>query len=99
MKYLNVENRVAYLSLNLMYKIHKQEAPKYLLDLVKRNDHGYNTKRSENAFVIPSVNTKGAQSFIYTGIKLWNDIFGQFSVKKFLMKKMLDIETNLYVYY
>ena len=71
--WLNVKNRVDYLTLNLMFNIHNKTAPSYMCD-IKRKAHGYNTKTSKIAYDRPSVKSQGLLTFKYVGITLFNNL-------------------------
>lgn len=73
LSWLNVDKRVQYLALNHMYKIYNGTAPSYLcdIDLVSQP---HNTRGSKLAYVVPRVNSKGAQSFKFNAVKLWNHL-------------------------
>ena len=75
LKTLNVTGRVKFLSLNLMQKIFYNTAPSYMCySYLVNSVHSYNTRNSNMAFVLPSVKSSGKQTFIYNGIKSWNDL-------------------------
>lgn len=104
--WLDVENRVDYLSLGLMFSIYKQTAPSYLcnMDLIS---HTHRT-RSNATFKLPHVKSQGAKTFRFNAIKLWNslplniktsetkELFKR-RCKTFLMSKMESKENNAYV--
>ena len=98
--YLNVPNRVDYLTLNMMYKIFNNTAPSYMCNFqLIENVHNYRTRYSDMAYVVPKVKTQGSRTFKYNGAKLWNeiprhirlsqtkDIFKE-NCKKYLLSKM-----------
>ena len=70
---LDVENRVDYFTLSLMYSIYHGTAPSYFND-VDAISHSHRTRISNMAFKIPSVNSQGKCSFKYNGILLWNKL-------------------------
>ena len=72
-KYLNVQSRFDYLSLNLLHSIHNGKAPDYLCRFVKVTDvHSHNTRNSHSSQVIPQVSTQGKKTFMYNAAKQWN---------------------------
>ena len=75
LKWLNVAMRVKYLTLSLMYKVAYGSAPSYMMDLVRSvGNSRYNTRRSNMAFVLPAVKSRGQTTFTYNGIRLWNNL-------------------------
>ena len=58
--FLDVAQRVDYLSVNLMFEIFHKTAPQYLcnVDLI---NHGHRTRNSSLSFVVPHVNTQGSK--------------------------------------
>ena len=109
---LPVGLRVEQLKLNIMYKIAKKEAPSYLLQSVRptRDQHTINTRFSNSSFQLPSVNSFGKTSFIYTGISIWNKLPNHLKssknlsnfknlVKKYLFQSLHVQESNPYIYY
>lgn len=74
--WLNVENRVGQLKLNHMHKIVQDRAPLYLKDQFQTMNlsHSYSTRSSQNAFLLPRVDWRGMPTFMFTGIKLWNNL-------------------------
>ena len=71
--WLNVNDRIEYLSLCLMYKIHIKKAPAYLCD-VKLVSHSYNTRKKELSYIVPKVKSHGQKTFKYCSIKYWNSL-------------------------
>jgi hypothetical protein len=109
-KYLDIERRIEYLTLNTMYNVYHNTAPSYLCNFQKVSDvHSHITRNSELAYVIPHVKTQGSLSFMFNGAKLWNqlpvsirtsenkDIFKSKS-KSFLFNKMASAETSDFIY-
>jgi len=104
--WLDVEQRVNYLTLGLMYSINNNTAPAYLRDL-ELTSHSYST-RCGATFILPHVKSQGAKSFKYNGIKLWNSlpsntktaetkVLFKCKCKYFLMNNMQDKENSMYV--
>jgi len=110
-KYLDVERRIEYLSLNLMFKVYTNTAPSYLCEFKKVSDvHSHNTRSSDLSFVIPHVNTHGGLSFMYNGAKLWNKLPGSVKTssskeifksrcKDYLFNKMSLVESSEFLWY
>ena len=110
-KYLDVDRRIEYLSLNLMYKVFNNTAPAYLCKFQKVSDvHSHNTRNSESSYVIPHVNTQGSLSFMYNGAKLWNKLPGSIKsseskdvfkskCKAYLFNKMSMAESSEFLYF
>ena len=71
---LCVEDRAKQLSLNHMYNIFNNCAPLYLCNLFTRIGHVYNTRHSENNFVLPSAKGISSSNFSFQGVKIWNDL-------------------------
>ena len=106
--WLNVSERVNYLSLGLMFNIHCKNAPSYLCN-IHPVSHSYGTRRSQLSYQLPHVNTQGSYSFKYSTIKLWNnlpfniknseskDVFKQ-KCKSHLINKMSEDEDYDFVY-
>ena len=110
-KYLDVNSRMEYLTLNSMYNIFNNVAPSYLCTFKKVTEvHSHNTRNSNNSYVIPQVNTHGLKSFMYNGAKAWNSLPNyirtqptkdnfKLKCKEFLFMKMLEIEESDFVRY
>lgn len=105
MKCLNVKTRVDYLSLSAMFNIFHKTAPVYMCNDVSLVSHSHNTRHSKSSFVVINAKTQGQNSFLYNGIKLWNDlpvnikdecVKRNFKVKckKYLMNKMCREEES-----
>ena len=105
-KYLNVANRVDYLTMNTMYNIFHKTAPSYMCN-VEIICHGHNTRGSNLSFAIPHVKSQGSKSFKFNGIKLWNELPRKIKesdtkrdfkskCKEHLMKKMENEEKSMY---
>jgi len=106
--FLNVQNRIDYLSLNMMYKIFNNTAPSYMSDYIPRFAQSHCTRNSVNSFEILHVKTHGSRSFKFNGVKLWNslpnyikcaenkDTF-KYKCKQYLTKKMVIKENAIYV--
>jgi hypothetical protein len=73
LKWLNVENRVNNIALNLMFKIHNNLAPSYLCNMTPTS-HPYATRGSILSYEQNRVGSKGMQTFQYNGVKLWNNL-------------------------
>ena len=74
--WLCVEQRVAYLKLNLMHKIVHGQAPSYLTSTIvtRQNVHSYNTRLGKTSVFISSGSKLYQSSFQYSASKLWNNI-------------------------
>ena len=107
-RYLKVDYRFQYLSLNVMYNIFQGTAPSYLcnFELVSERHH-HNTRGSRHCYVIPRVNNFGSTSFMFNGAKLWNslptvvkeaDSLNSFKqkCKMYLFNKMKEEEESLF---
>ena len=70
---LDINARVDYMSLNLMFNIFNNVAPSYMCD-INRISHRHNTRQSDSAFVVPGVKGQGSKSFKFNGSKLWNEL-------------------------
>ena len=89
----------------MMFNIFNNTAPAYMADYIPRFNQTYNTRRSENSFVVSNVNSCGSTSFKWNGVKLWNNLpnsikciesKGNFKgrSKKLLFEKMHEVETS-----
>ncbi len=109
--WVDVESRVKFLKLNHMFKILHNKAPKYMQKDFEncQKSHRYNTRSSQLSYDVPQFKSTGQTTFMYSGIKIWNDIppFIQNAstinnykklVKSHLKNQMHLIESNLYVY-
>ena len=70
---LDINARVDYVSLNLMFNIFNNVAPSYMCD-INRIAHRHNTRQSDSAYVVPRVKGQGSKSFKFNGSKLWNEL-------------------------
>ena len=70
---LDINARVDYMSLNLMFNIFNNVAPSYMCD-INRISHRHNTRQSDSAYVVPGVKGQGSKSFKFNGSKLWNEL-------------------------
>ena len=70
---LDINARVDYMSLNLMFNIFNNVAPSYMCD-INRISHRHHTRQSDSAFVVPGVKGQGSKSFKFNGSKLWNEL-------------------------
>ena len=70
---LDINARVDYMSLNLMFNIFNNVAPSYMCD-INRISHRHNTRQSDSAFVVPGVKGQGSKSFKFNSSKLWNEL-------------------------
>ena len=110
-KYLDIETRMQYLTLNMMYNIFYGYSPEYLCDFLKVTDvHCHRTRFSNLSYAITSVNSHGKRSFKYNGAFLWNQLPVSIRMceskdnfkakcKKHLYENMLASEQSDYVYY
>lgn len=108
--FLDVQSRVDYLCLNQMYNIANGSAPKYMLDFIPRNVSKQHTRHSNLSFNLPQVKTPGSQTFKFNGVKLWNSLpdylkcaesknVFKYKCKKFLLKKMCQVEAQEFLSY
>ena len=107
LKWVNVESRVDFLILCLMYKIHVGTAPSYLSNMLRLN-HCHGTRYNTNSFVIPHCGTIGKTTFEYNGIVMWNQLpiglkqctnivsFKQ-KCKSYLLQKLITSEECEYI--
>ena len=70
---LDINTRVDYVSLNLMFNIFNNVAPSYMCD-INRISHRHNTRQTDSAYVVPRVKGQGSKSFKGNGSKLWNEL-------------------------
>ena len=70
---LDINARVDYVSLNLMYTIFNNVAPSYMCD-INRISHRHNTRQSDSAYVVPCAKGQGSKSFKFNGSNLWNEL-------------------------
>jgi hypothetical protein len=110
LRFLDVESRVDYLCLNIMFTIFKETAPAYMLDYIPRNFQSHCTRQSLNTFVLPHVKSHGSLSFKWNGVRLWNSLPNflkcatskdsfKYKCKKFLFDKMVKKESMDYIMY
>jgi len=108
LRMLDVNRRVDYLTLSLMYNIFHGSAPTYLCN-INTVSHEYNTRNTCMTFVLPHVKSYGHKSFFFNGVKLWNALpvfikkFDdknkfKYACKKHLMYKMYFDESSDFVY-
>ena len=71
--FLDINARVDYMSLNMMFNIFNNVAPSYMCD-IDRITHSHNTRHSDSACVVPRVKGQGSKSFKFNGCKLWNEL-------------------------
>ena len=75
-KFVNIENRVKQLGLNIVHKLFYKQTPGYLLSYFVRASevHNYNTRGSQFNFKIPTAtnNSIASNSFSFNAIKAWN---------------------------
>ena len=69
----DINARVDYVTLNLMFNIFNNVAPSYMCD-INRISHRHNTRQSDSAYVVPPVKGQGSKSFKLNGSKLWNEL-------------------------
>ena len=75
LKFLNVENRINYLTLNMMFNVYYDRAPRYLRQNFTKCENVHTcTRYSEKSFNVPSVKTHGSLTFVFNGTKLWNSL-------------------------
>ena len=71
--FLDINARVDYMSLNMMFNIFNNVAPSYMCD-IDRITHSHNTRHSDSVCVVPRVKDQGSKSFKFNGCKLWNEL-------------------------
>ena len=73
---LPVELRTKQLKLNLVFNVVNGTAPPYLTKSfnLTRNIHRINTRSSTSSLHVPHVKAFGKSSFMFTGIKAWNEL-------------------------
>jgi hypothetical protein len=107
-RWLNVSERINYLSLGLMYNIHRKTAPSYLCN-IQPVSHSHNTRKSKLSYIVPSIQTQGSNSFKYNAVKLWNNLplnikesenkdSFKTKCKAHLMRKLEQVERSDFVY-
>ena len=77
LNWLPVEARVTQLRLNVVHNIFTHRAPTYLQDqfTLVSESHNLRTRGSVANFRLPILHTKlGHSTFIYKGVKDWNDL-------------------------
>ena len=90
--FLDVENRVDFFTLSLMYSIYHGTAPSYFSDF-DAPSHSHRTRNSNMAYLIPNVHSQGKCSFQYNGILLWNKLPQK--IKSIKVKNMFKSECKL----
>jgi len=74
--FVNIQNRVNQLTLNIVHKIYYRQTPEYLRPFFTRTSevHRYNTRGSQYNFHIPTTANKAivTKSFSYNAVKAWN---------------------------
>ena len=72
--YLNVQDRVTQLSMNMMHNIFYDRCPAYMNSFfTKISDvHNYNTRGSNYNFRTPKINSISATTFYYNATAEWN---------------------------
>ena len=108
-KFLDIENRFTYLSLNMIHNVHSGRSPLYLCNFQSTQDvHQHNTRNSSLSYVIPQVNKQGSTTFMYNAAKAWNSIpvslraiesknSFKHKCKLYLFSKMDEVEKNDFV--
>ena len=111
LKYLDVDSRIDYLTLNAMYKIYNDTAPDYLCNFDKVIDiHSHVTRNSVRSYCLPQVKSQGKTTFRYNGAKLWNNLpqyvkcqrtkdSFKFKCKDYLFSQMKAKQECDYMYY
>ena len=76
LKILNVEKRVKQMTLNHMFNIYYQTAPKYLSDKLTRvnSRHDHATRNSTLNFNRSSSKGQMMKTFSYNGVIIWNEL-------------------------
>ena len=101
---LNVYQINLYQHLIFMFKLNTNQAPSIFSDLIKKPDHKYPTKFSENCFSLKHFSLKSSKySISFRGPKIWNDFLSKkekelqsFSLfKKAVHSKLLENEHEL----
>ena len=76
--FMDVQNRVKQLSLNIVHKIFYKNTPEYLRPFFTRVNevHRCNTRGCQYNFQLPTAtnNATVSKSFSYNAIKAWNDL-------------------------
>lgn len=95
LNWLHVEQRVAPIKLNLVYRIVNCSAPDYLQKDFSHVSqvHKYSTCFSISSLFIPSVKNAGKPTFTYTAVKLWNELPKNICLKS-LSKAIYLIKCN-----
>ena len=70
---LDINARVDYVSLKLMFINLNNVAPSYMCD-INRISHLHNTRQSDSAYFVPRVKGQGSKTFTFNGSELWNDL-------------------------
>ena len=71
---LDINARVDYMTLNLMFNMCNNVAPSCMCD-INLIWHRHNTRQSDSAYVVPRrVKGQGSKSFKCNGSKLWNEL-------------------------
>ena len=105
---LNVNDRARQLIIHHMYNIFKETAPRYLCEKFVPNTSTYNTRWSENCFIVPHAKGLTSGNFDIIGVKEWNRLSPNIKkcnskpsfkkkVKQLLKKEAHEKESSLYV--
>lgn len=105
---LPIAYRIQYLNLCMVYNINKGTAPAYMSDNFRKNNSRYTTRNNFMSYMLPTVKSQGKCSFIYNGIKYWNNLQRQIKMienkqrfkrecKKFLLDEMRKEEMSSFV--
>ena len=96
-KYLNIEARFTYLSLNLLHNVYNKRAPDYMCTLTLVTEcHHHNTRNSLESYVLPSVNSHGLKTFMYQTAKSWNSLPNV--IKSIKSKNMFKSKCKSYLF-
>ena len=76
MGWLDASTRVDQIKLTHMFKIVSGTCPVYMKENVVRtgDTHQHFTRSSVDSLVVPRVGGPGSKSFIFTSVKLWNQL-------------------------
>ena len=87
---MDVQTRVDYLSMSLMFNISVGCAPVYMINYIPFNQNCHNTRNSEMSFALPHVKTSGKKTFEYNAIRVWNNL--PENVKKATSKNIFKLK-------
>ena len=94
---LPIEYRVEQLMLGHMFNIINGNAPTYLISGINMNQHRYSTRARELSCVIPRVKSSGLTSFLYQGVRHWNNL--PLEIKQCPSKATFKYQVKCLLYY